>query len=58
MKLPIVKLPIVIIALGVFVMGIVIGMTIVAPRWGLGSCRAENPGYDCILGWVRGDAFK
>lgn len=22
------------------------------------ACRAANPGYDCVLGWVRGEAFK
>lgn len=30
--------------------------------WGttesLGKCRSENPGYDCSIGWVRGEAFK
>ena len=22
------------------------------------ACRSRNPGYDCHLGWVKGEAFK
>lgn len=25
---------------------------------GRNACRAANPGYDCNVGWVRGEAFK
>lgn len=24
---------------------------------GLSACRAANPGYDCVPGWVRGEPF-
>lgn len=22
------------------------------------ACRAANPGYECVVGWVRGEAFE
>lgn len=28
------------------------------PQENKNACRAANPGYDCTLGWVRGEAFK
>lgn len=40
-----------------FVCGFFGGVDTITPD-GLNACRAANPGYDCVIGYVRGEAFQ
>ncbi len=40
--------------------GFMIGVTLqsIQTTGSRDACRAANPGYECVVGWVRGEAFE
>lgn len=40
-----------------FCIGLIVGGYAITPD-DMGACRAANPGYECVIGYVRGEAFQ
>lgn len=48
----------ILIAAMCLLIGMLVGIAYMGKTGSLGACRAANPGYECVVGWVRGEAFE